>query len=331
MTISLNEPFNEHLGEPTLADVPCAVLNVSNGLIRCRAAPIDSPRQGEIRLRLDNSVLLLSKETIEYRQTAVKTLGPRRIYEYGGQTLQLTGDNLLIGNQQKLFVGHFQCVQTKSIGGPNLFTCRLPAMTPGVYNVTLTIDDEAIPLEENFVVTPNPSVQDIDPTVSFASEGRLVTVRGMYFSSAQSITVQFSYENWKAKLKISSQDISFSDDGLLSFFQFRTPNVPRPSLPLDVAFSLHFDETLFSIANLSQFHYVPDVLLNVSSIPPTLPYTGEELTLHVENLTEAASMSDIQLFIGCGECRLKTFTSRGITCQPPTHLATNTAIVLNPN
>jgi hypothetical protein len=71
------------------------------------------------------------------------------------------------------------------------------------------------------------------------------------------------------------------------------------------------------------------VLLNISSIPPTLPYTGEELKLQVENLTEAASMEDIRLFIGCAECKLKTFTSKGITCQPPNRLVINTQLLLN--
>lgn len=64
-------------------------------------------------------------------------------------------------------------------------------------------------------------------------------------------------------------------------------------------------------------------------IPPTLPYTGEELKLQVENLTEAASMDDIQLLIGCTECKLRTFTSKGITCQPPHQLITNIPILLN--
>jgi hypothetical protein len=81
--------------------------------------------------------------------------------------------------------------------------------------------------------------------------------------------------------------------------------------------------------SIIQFHYISDVLLNISSIPPVLPYTGEELKLQVENLTEAASMDDIQLLIGCTECKLKTFTSKGITCQPPTKLISNTAIILN--
>jgi hypothetical protein len=119
-----------------------------------------------------------------------------------------------------------------------------------------------------------------------------------------------------------------------SSFNFRTPGIPPlsndfPSPPFDVNFSLYFDNSIISLPNLIQFRYIPDVLLNISSIPPTLPYTGEELKLQVENLTEAASISDIQLLIGCSECKLKTFTIKGITCQPPIELLANTAIVLN--
>jgi hypothetical protein len=134
-------------------------------------------------------------------------------------------------------------------------------------------------------------------------------------------------------LKINSNEISSSDNGMISSFNFRTPSIPFPSdefnsLPIDINFSIYFDN-LILLKNLIEFHYISDILLNISSIPPTLPYTGEELKLQVENLTEAASIEDIQLFIGCTECKLKTFTSKGITCQPPNRLITNNQIFLN--
>ena len=121
---------------------------------------------------------------------------------------------------------------------------------------------------------------------------------------------------------------------MASSFAFRTPGIPSPSIdfpspPFDVNLSIYFDNSSISLLNLIQFHYIPDVLLNISSIPPTLPYTGEELKLQVENLTDAASSSDIQLFIGCSECQLKTFNSKGITCQPPKKLIPLTSIILN--
>lgn len=167
VTIYFNENLQENLLDLTLADVPCRIVNISNDVIRCRSTSIDSERRGKIRLRFQNSIFLLSKETIEFRQPIVKTIEPKRIYENGGQILHLNGENLFIGNQQKVFIGNFQCVPTKSIG-TNIFTCRLPPMTSGIYNLTMLIDDERIPIEETFVVTPNPSVQDVDPTVSFA-------------------------------------------------------------------------------------------------------------------------------------------------------------------
>jgi hypothetical protein len=254
-------------------------------------------------------------------------------YELGGQILYLNGENLSIGNKQEIFIGNFQCQKIHSTL-LNTLSCHLPSIIPGIYNITLHIDNQIIISEQTFKVTPNPIVQDIDPTISFASGGRFVTIRGMYFSSAQTITVKFDYRKWNAKLKITSNDIISRDDGMISSFNFRTPSIPSasnefPSPPFDVNFSIDFDYSIISLTNLIQFHYIPDVLLNISSIPPTLPYTGEELKLQVENLTDAASLPDIQLFIGCSECKLKTFTSKGITCQPPTKLITNTAIILN--
>jgi hypothetical protein len=119
---------------------------------------------------------------------------------------------------------------------------------------------------------------------------------------------------------------------MTSSFTFRTPGIPTVSnnlnsLPVDINFSINFDNFVI-LSNLIQFHYISDALLNIS-IPSTLSYTGEELKLQVENLTEAASIDDIQLFIGCSECKLKTFTSKGITCQPPSRLITNTQLLLN--
>lgn len=149
----------------------------------------------------------------------------------------------------------------------------------------------------------------------------------MYFGSVQSIIVQFSYEKWMTKIKIRSKDIRSADNGIISSFHFRTPAIPVPSteyssLPIDINFSIDFDHSLI-LSNLIQFHYISDILFNISSIPPTLPYTGEELKIQIENLTEGASIEDIQLFIGCGECQLKNLTSKGMTCQPPSQLLFN--------
>jgi len=128
-------------------------------------------------------------------------------------------------------------------------------------------------------------------------------------------------------LKINSNEIKSFDNGMISSFNFRTPPISLSS-PIDIQFSIYFDDLIF-LPNLIQFHYISDVLLNISSNLPILPYTGEELKLQVQNLTEAASMEDIQLLIGCNQCKLKTFTSKGITCQPPNRLRTNTELLLN--
>jgi len=333
VTIDLNENFNEKIEEIRIGNVRCAVLN-SSERIQCRTERSHRPMKAQISIRFSKSIYILSKEMIEYRQISIKSVEPLVAYELPGQIVHFNGENLLIGNERKIFIGNYQCLPIKSMFA-NTLSCRLPSILPGFYNISLQIDEQTLNFNEKFKITPNPIVQDIDPTVSFASGGRLVTVRGLYFKSAQSITVKFSYKNWNARLKINANEI-FNRDGdeTISSFSFRTPAVPSPSNefpspPFDVNFSLYFDNSILSLTNLIQFRYIPDVLLNISSIPPTLPYTGEELKLQVENLTEAASFTDIQLFIGCTECKLKTFTSKGITCQPPTQLTSNSAIILN--
>jgi hypothetical protein len=120
---------------------------------------------------------------------------------------------------------------------------------------------------------------------------------------------------------------------MTSSFTFRTPGIPTVSnnlnsLPVDISFSINLDNFVI-LSNLIQFHYISDALLNISLIPSTLPYTGEELKLQVENLTEATSIDDTQLFIGCAEWKLKAFTSKWISCQSPNRLITNTQLLLN--
>ncbi|CAF2766041.1 unnamed protein product [Rotaria sp. Silwood2] len=330
--IYLNELINDKILEITLADIPCLIIKSTNR-IECQSNKSNSSRHGPIKIYFKNSIILFSKELIQYTQSSINSFNPIIVYEFGGQILNIIGNNLIIGNRQQIFIGNFQCLTIKQTI-TNTLTCRLPSMLSGSYNVTIIIDNKTIINNGNLLkVTPNPIVQDINPIISFASGGRLVTIRGMYFTSAQSITVEFSYKKWNQKLKIISNDIKSSNNGMISSFSFRTLAIPSPSNefsspPVDVDFSLYFDD-LILLPNLIQFHYIPDVLLNISSKLPILPYTGEELKLQVENLTEAASMDDIQLLIGCSECKLKTFTSKGITCQPPTQLLANTALLLN--
>ncbi|CAF1643535.1 unnamed protein product, partial [Adineta ricciae] len=323
VTIDLNEDLHKKILEITLADIPCLITTISNR-IECRANPSNSSRQGLIKIQFESLITIFSKEFIEYRRPTINSFHPVIVYEFGGQMFQILGNNLLIGNSQQIFIGNSQCLTMKQTN-LNALTCRLPSLSSGFYNVTVIIDRKTILNNGIYLkITPNPIVQDINPINSFASGGRLVTVRGMYFGSAQTIQAEFSYRNWNTRLKVNPIDVVSSDDGLISSFTLRTPGIPSTSdefnsPPVDLDFSLYFDNSII-LPNLIQFHYIADVLLNISLIPPTLPYTGEELKLQVENLTEAASMDDIQLLIGCTECKLKTFTSKGITCQPPHQL-----------
>ncbi len=135
--------------------------------IQCEAGPANSSRKGQIGVRFSNGIYILSKEGVEYRQPSMSSIHPTIVYELGGQTLQINGENLLVGNEQKIFIGNYQCLQIEQTF-PNSLSCRLPAINSGVYNVTVLIDNQMVNVEQKLKVTPNPVVQDIDPTISFA-------------------------------------------------------------------------------------------------------------------------------------------------------------------
>ena len=166
ITIYLNELINEKIVELSLADVPCLVINVSN-IIQCQSQPVNASRQGPVRIRFASTIVLLSRESIAYRQPAIISINPKITYEFGGQTLYFQGENLSIGNKQKISIGNYQCLEIKQTQA-NVLACRLPSMLSGLYNISVKIDNHLIGTDEKLRVTPNPSVQDIDPTISFA-------------------------------------------------------------------------------------------------------------------------------------------------------------------
>jgi hypothetical protein len=166
ITIYLNEDFKEKIIEILLADIPCLIINSLN-VIQCQSQSTNSSRKGLISIRFSNSIYILSKELIEYRQSSVSSINPNIIYEFGGQILHINGQNLFIGNEQKIFIGNSECIKIKQTLLNNL-SCRLPSIIPGIYNITVTIDNQIVNKEQKLKVTPNPIVQDIDPTISFA-------------------------------------------------------------------------------------------------------------------------------------------------------------------
>jgi hypothetical protein len=168
ITIYLNEYFKENILEILLIDIPCLILNSSTNIIQCQSQSSNSSRKGQISIHFSNSIYILSKIEIEYRQARINSINPIIVYELGGQILHINGQNLLIGNKQKIFIENYQCIKIEQIILSNNLSCRLPSIIPGIYNITIQIDNQIINTEQKLKVTPNPIVQDIDPTISFA-------------------------------------------------------------------------------------------------------------------------------------------------------------------
>ena len=167
VTIEFNELISHEVEHVTLADLRCSIIEVSNR-VACRSNQSTTSRQGPVEIRFRNSMTLRSKDSIEYRTSSIHSVNPKIAFEFGGQILHLAGKNLLIGNEQEIFVGHVPCVTMQSTVA-NALSCQLPALSSGIYNITLRLDKQTMILSNDlFQVTPNPIVQDIYPTISFA-------------------------------------------------------------------------------------------------------------------------------------------------------------------
>ena len=167
VTIEFNELISHEVDHVTVANLPCSIIEVS-ARVTCRSNRSATSRQGPVEIRFRNSMTLRSKDSIEYRTSSIHSVNPKIAFEFGGQILHLSGKNLLIGNEQEIFVGHVLCATIPSTMA-NVLSCQLPALSSGIYNITLRLDKQTmIRSNDLFQVTPNPIVQDIYPTISFA-------------------------------------------------------------------------------------------------------------------------------------------------------------------
>lgn len=172
--ISFNELINLKIIEITLADIPCLIIKSEYSFIECLSKESNKSRQGLIKISFENSIIIFSKQFIQYRQSSIISMNPLMIYEYGGQILHINGKYLIIGNSQQIFIGNYHCLILKQIQIDYL-TCRLPSIPSGFYNISIIIDKQIIFNNQiSLQVTPNPIVQDIYPLISFARYSRFI-------------------------------------------------------------------------------------------------------------------------------------------------------------
>ena len=167
LSIFISEPIREDIHQISVADLPCSSVKITDH-IRCFSSQSNYSRKGPIKIQFYSSITIISDNSVEYLKPKLDHLNTNRFYEFGGQVLELTGSNLEIGNDQMIFLNDHRCLPMNA-REDHLLSCRLPAVSSGLYNVTLRFDkDTVIYSNMSISVTPNPVVRDIHPTTSFA-------------------------------------------------------------------------------------------------------------------------------------------------------------------
>ena len=165
--IYLNELIKDKIIRITLADIACLIQRLSHE-IECLSNRSNSSRYGPIKIYFQNSLIISSKDSIQYCQSSIQSFNRLTFYEFGGQLFSIKGTNLIIGNRQQIFIGNFLCSSIKQTL-TTVLTCHLPSLLSGSYNITVIIDEKTILNSDVLLqITPNPIVEDIHPNISFA-------------------------------------------------------------------------------------------------------------------------------------------------------------------
>lgn len=105
----------------------------------------------------------------------------------GGTVLAITGNNLNIGNNIRVFLDNFSCaVNTTHSSNTRLNCVTSSAFEPQPINtLRLIIDGSNKTLINPFTYRIDPTIAEIKPLISFLSGGRMITIHGTNFDIIQ--------------------------------------------------------------------------------------------------------------------------------------------------
>ena len=158
----------------TLSAITPAISNPSN-----TGLPVT------LTITIDNSALMLNiSEAFTYLDPPeISSVFPSTATQFGGTLLFLTGLNFgpsEFGPEVLVFVGKFLCENVTVINNTAL-TCISPSVEPGIYNLTVSVDEVLFTLDDVYRSIAPPTVTSITPDSTFRSQLTYVNITGTNF------------------------------------------------------------------------------------------------------------------------------------------------------
>uniref|UniRef100_A0A914CJF6 Sema domain-containing protein n=1 Tax=Acrobeloides nanus TaxID=290746 RepID=A0A914CJF6_9BILA len=280
---------------------------------------------GPVRVTIGKSGRRMVESTQHYKfsdpvpKSIYPTFGPIS----GGTRLSIFGHNLNLGSNVTVFLDNLPCKIVEETDESEQIICTT-SPSSRIYTVTairLQIDDFVKLFDAKFAYRPDPTVMAINPTTTFESGGRTVTVDGsnfdsilmakMFFLSSVDEPTEIISEFGDCQIHNSTRMHCQSPRLLLS------PN-HRSSTYARWPVGFYMDEVK-SVRNLGyriQMSSVPD--------PQFLPFKGIKIQAHDQPLiitgnylSQAASLDEYTVKIGTERCPVFLLDAHQLLCKVP--------------
>ncbi|TMS39516.1 hypothetical protein L596_006026 [Steinernema carpocapsae] len=269
-----------------------------------------------------------SNSFYEFASPSVESISPTFGPVSGGTKITVRGRNLNIGSNTSVLLDDLPCeILPESNSTRSVVCVTSPSSKVRVTrSLKIQIDNYEQTINTKYSYRPDPIVRSIDPTASFESGGRLVTVMGqnldsvkfarMYLLNAVEGPGELVSDLSECQVKNSTMMLCLSP-------RVRLPPSHSSSTYARWPVGFHMDDVQ-SVRNLGyrvQMTTVPD--------PQFLPFKG----IHVQSpehplvitgnyLSQAAGPSEYKIYVGAERCIVTLLDSRQILCKlPPTQPA----------
>ncbi|KAK0399439.1 hypothetical protein QR680_003050 [Steinernema hermaphroditum] len=242
----------------------------------------------------------------------------------GGTKLTVYGKNLNVGSNTSVSLDDLPCqILPESNSTRSVICLTSPsARVRDAQSLRIQIDDYVQTISARFSYRPDPVIRSIDPTASFESGGRVVTVQGSNLDS-----VQYAHMYLLNVPPIEGELLSDLSECQVENSTFMFCLSPRVRLPpthnlasyarWTVGFHMGDVQSVRNLGSHVQMTTVPD--------PQFSPFKGihvqspeHPLVIKGKYLSQAAGPHEYKIYVGTERCHVTVLDSHQILCKLPT-------------
>lgn len=335
----LGSKFEEVQNAISIAGIRCAPLRDKyqpSQWIVCKLGPSNKAKTGPVTVALPDRAAVNYHQPFNYQEPSIASIKPVMGPQDGGSMITIYGENLDTGGKITASIGKTECMVTRHMVSRNIAFCETKAVEKieiQPQSFRMFFDGfEVRSLSVNFQYMPNPIISDIYPLRSYISGGRRITVQGYNLQTVQQPSIFASYRNNFDEAKMTEKQVCT----VISPKQMEcpSPRIPKrtisaryqrsrrmTNLKVEVGFLM---DNVQSVRNLTgsdvkhHIDYYPDpIVFNFTETNSIKKFKGEVLIFEGHGLSTAASVADIEVFIGNQICNVTNLSSTQIFCTPP--------------